>query len=101
MTRNEYLQQSHDNGESAHRAYFGQFVNTWLINFVVSRIGADRIKKSTNPHFNDIPLKEWDNLTHSLPQFMQCSFKSKGDYATLAGLVCVAKEAAKQFKENQ
>lgn len=98
MTRDEYMQQSRDNGPAAHRAYYGQFVNQNTINQVVRHIGAQRIKNSTNPHFNDIPLKEWDNLSNFL--LLARSFKSVGDYATLAGLVCVAKEAARQFKES-
>jgi hypothetical protein len=98
MTRDEYMQQSRDNGPVAHRAYYGQFVNHNTIKQVVRHIGADRIKASTNPHFNDIPLEEWDNLTKFL--IIAKPFKSVGDYTTLAGLVCVAKEAARQFKES-
>lgn len=98
MTREEYMQQSRDNGQAAHREYYGQFVNENTISQVVRCIGADRIKNSTNPHFNDIELKKWDDLTRFL--IIAKPFKAVGDIATLTGLVCVAKEAAMQFKEQ-
>lgn len=96
MTRAEYLATSTEPG--AFRAYYGQFVDDRTISYVARAIGGDVIKASTDPHLNDIPLKQWDRLTASLP--VAGSFKDRGDYPTIAGLVCVAKEAARQFAER-
>lgn len=45
---------------------------------------------------NDIPLKEWDNLSYIL----RVDFKSVGGYNSLACSVCVLKEAARQLKRE-
>lgn len=103
MTRNDYMNSPvHLVGAgpaeraALHRAYYAQLVTPATINSVVSFIGADALRKSTDEHLNDIPLSRWDQLTKFLP----CKpFKDLGDYATLSGLVCVAKEAARQWIE--
>jgi hypothetical protein len=82
----------------AHRRYFGQFVTQRTINRVVQSIGADRIKASTNEHMNDIPLHLWDRLVPGLPGSSR--FKEAGDWYTLANGVCLAKEAARQWLEQ-
>lgn len=100
MTRDDYLNASTGSPEDrrlTHRKYYGQLVTPDTVSYVVRVIGADAIKRSTCPHFNDIPLDRWDGLTRFLPHG---SFKELGDYATLAGLVCVAKEAAQQYRET-
>ena len=94
MTREEYLNTP---SLEAHRTYYGQFVSPRTIAVVVSVIGAERLLGSTDPHFNDIPLKVWDALA---PIPLAVSFLSLGDFPTPAGSVCVAKEAARQFVER-
>lgn len=90
FTYNDYM-----NKACTHRQYYAQFVSCDTIDSVVRRIGADRIIASTDEYFNDIPLAEWDRLGFS----MACSFASRGVSSTLASKVCVAKEAARQYKE--
>ena len=104
MMRSEYMDSSShrpDNREHSaamHRKYYGQFVSARTKAYVARIIGKDAILNSQDEHFNDIPLHRWDALTKGLP--LAISFKETGDYATLAGLVCVAKEAARQIKEE-
>jgi len=93
-----YTGKSKEEQLALHRAYYGQLVGESTIRRVVSVIGEKRLMASTDPWLNDIPLKEWDRLTASLP--LAQPFKNLEDYATLAGLVCVAKEAAHQFIER-
>ena len=93
FTRKEYL-----NGSCTHQEYYGQFVSPGTKRRVITGIGKERILSSECPHFNDIPLVIWDRIVHMLPVAM--SFESVGDYATQAGLVCTAKEAARQLKEE-
>lgn len=63
MTHEEYLDLSHT-GDSlaAFHQYYGQFVTPYVTELVRARIGEDRIKASKDVHFNDIPLKLWDEL---------------------------------------
>lgn len=60
-------------------------------------IGVEKLKNSTNEHFNDIPLKTWDALpiVYNRPAMESC-----GDYLTIAGHVCIMKEAALQLIEE-
>ena len=93
-TRNHYM--THD---CTHREYHGQFVTAGIKQTVLSRIGVNALKASTDEHLNDIPLKRWD----ALPLFNHSTheqFKAVGDYVTLATRVCVYKEAAKQIIEG-
>lgn len=101
LTRFDYLQSYQDNAEGAalHRQYYAQFVNDRTIYVVVNRIGAKRLLASTDPHFNDIPLAEWDSLVTGLPLAMR--METVGDYYTLGNGVCIAKEAARQYVERK
>jgi hypothetical protein len=106
LTRKEYMSShthlvSADPAERAalHRTYYAQFVNQYTVASVVGFIGADALRKSSDQHLNDIPLERWDRAAMGMP--MALSFKAAGDSATKAGLVCVAKEAARQWLESQ
>jgi len=95
-TRQQYL-----NGECSHREYHSQFVNESIIKLVEDGIGIKTILASTVPHLNDIPLKKWDALAeHFKYMHLSAKLKEAGDYLTLAGSVCILKEAAKQIKER-
>lgn len=82
-----------------HRRYYAQFVTESTKELVRRYIGEDRIRASKDPHFNDIPLAEWDGLsTGGIPRAI--SFKDGGDFPSLAGENCIAKEAAQQIRES-
>jgi hypothetical protein len=101
MTRQEYLDASREDGPQAHRTYYAQMVTPYMVDTVARIIGADRLRNSTDPHFNDIPMTLWDAITPKpVPHELANKFKALGDYATAAGLVCVVKEAARQFVER-
>ena len=57
ITRKEYL-----DGLYTHEQYYGQFVNNRIKTIVLEEIGLERLKASTDPNLNDIPLLEWDDL---------------------------------------
>lgn len=103
MTRDQYMNAASGADRSTaaalHRQYYAQLVNSYTIACVVNLIGADVLLASTKPHFNDIPLQRWHRVGPIAPTAM--SFTALGDYATEAGLVCVAKEAARQWVEAQ
>jgi hypothetical protein len=116
ITRADYMAANHgdrDEAMKAHRAYYAQFVNESTISTVVAWIGADRLLASTDPHLNDIPLGEWEPLCgfrqrgmdiawfHGASLPISNRFAEAGDYATAAGLGCIAKEAARIWIERQ
>ena len=83
-SRDEYMA-----GECSHEEYYGKFVTGYLLQVVSDSIGIDRLKASTDEHFNDIPLEEWDKLV----PFTGTNSMGHG--------VCVLKETARQLLEMQ
>lgn len=94
-TREQYLAESFEKGEAAHRRYYSQFVGPATVAAVARQIGREALLASMDPHLNDIPLHKWDLTTFTLAMPM----KAAGDYLTKSGHVCIAKEAARQFIE--
>ncbi len=97
-TRKQYLDESNLDGAAAHRRYYGQFVTPATITRVVNAIGEKSLLSSRDPHLNDIPLSQWDNLVCGLPG--SSGFTRAGDYYTTGNGVCLAKEAARQYLDN-
>lgn len=111
MTRQEYLDQSWNNEKgcsnmSAFREYYAQYVNVTVWSLVFRAFGTYRLVASIDEHFNDISLFEWDTLARSLMSHVEKTkclsdqFKANGDFITLAGIVFVLKEAARQIVED-
>ena len=105
VTRKEYMAISaHHVGANkelrvrAHRDYYAQFVTDRIINLVLSGIGKDKILASKCDHFNDIPMRMWDPLVKYLG--VSKKMHDCGDYLTMAGGICILKEAAQQIKEK-
>ncbi len=95
-TRLDYLA-----GKCTHREYYAQFVTAAVLGRVASRIGLDRIRKSQDQHLNDIPLSKWDALFQdACPADVNRMMREAGDFPTLAGMVSLAKEAARQLVET-
>jgi hypothetical protein len=94
ITREDYMDH-----KATHREYYGQFITPTIVAQVARMIGKDRIMASTDPHFNDIPLREWDAFSGSA-WGLTAKMKEAGDYLTLSAYVCVAKEAACRIKEG-
>ncbi|CAM0091292.1 hypothetical protein SIPHO059v1_p0087 [Vibrio phage 264E42.1] len=92
----KYTREQFINKECTGSEYYRQFVTEGYLNKVASYIGRDRIVASTCPNFSDIPLKEWDSV--SAPLGTNEAMHRLGDYLTLSGMVCIAKEAARQIR---
>jgi hypothetical protein len=84
--------------QAAHRAYYAQFVTP--AHFTRLKSLADRIKASKDRHFNNIDLKVWDRLSLPIPMESNSLLLKCGDFPTLAGAVCILKEAAQQIREG-
>ena len=80
-TRQDYL-----DGGCSHRQYYGQFVNASVLAMVKRHIGEDAILKSSDEHFNDIPLKKWDTAFHVCPAWIsEEPFRSAPDATSRYG----------------
>jgi len=100
MTRQEYLNDRGDT-RAAFRAYYSQFVTDGTKQAVLRVIPRDKLIKSTDDHLNNIPLQLWDAVfPFGAPSNIVAKMRELGDYPTMAGLVCIAKEAARQILEE-
>lgn len=88
-----YTRQDYLTGKCSHSDYHGQAVTERIIKIVVSIIGKDNILRSTDEHFNDIPLRSWEAFHGVLRN--NCLQDN-----SIAASVCIAKEAARRFKRN-
>lgn len=102
ITRKQYLDATRAEGPAMHRAYYGQFVTEGIKSRVLNHFGLAEILASEDPSFNDIALQRWDNVLNwnGLPAETAKLLRAMGDYPTMAGAVCIAKEAARQIKEE-
>lgn len=101
ITRADYLAPGQVDRKAAHRAYYAQFVTPAHFGRLKNRLGLiDRVKSSNDPHFNNIPLSIWDIMALPVPAESARILKECGDYPTLAGAVCILKEAAEQIREG-
>ena len=91
-TRQEYIY-----GKVTFSEYYLQFITPELEKAVSEKIGIDAVKASNDPHLNDIPLRKWDNLfqDYNLKKGIALKMQEAGDYLSLAGAVCTAKECAR------
>jgi len=96
FTRADYM-----NRLVSHDDYYDQFVNAVVVDMVSRRIGAERVKASADPHFNDIPLREWDRLADTLINSNAARLVCQAtgwNGTTLAERVCVLKAAARRIR---
>jgi len=84
--------------QAAHRAYYAQFVTP--AHFIRLKNLPFDIKSSKDPHFNDIPISAWDELSWPIPMESNTLLRKCGDFPTLAGAVCILREAAQQIREG-
>lgn len=94
FTRQQYMAR-----ECTHQEYYAQFVTPSIRGLVAAYIGTDMIKRSTDPHFNDIPLRLWDSLQDCIRPAIAAKMREldKGGIS-LSDCVCVAKQAAREIK---
>ena len=93
LTRSDYL-----NNKCTHREYYAQFATRYEKALVASQFGKKKLAEEfeKNENLNGIALQEWDNLA----RFINTNMRAHGDYLTLAGAVCILKEAARQVAES-
>lgn len=94
ITRKEYM----ENEDVTHEQYYSQFVDYEVVKTVVDYFG-DRILNSVVPHFNDIPLTQWDVVAEMIkPRIVGLLAKANEGGVSKSDLVCTAKMAAEMHK---
>jgi len=97
-TRAQYL-----NNECTHEDYYRAVAKTAGLSFKGSSI-LPRVKKALekgDEDLNTIPLSTWDAFSIAGRPFTQAAFKAHGDFWSIAGGVCVAKQAAKDAAQAE
>ena len=105
ITRDQYVNAKA--GEGLHNAYYRQFVTDAVKARVIQYIGLDAILASTEPYFNDIPLKKWDimiglsgrHIIAPLPGTSE-ALAAVGDAMCATTQTCIAKQAARMIRED-
>lgn len=88
FTRSDYLE-----NKCTHSEYYGQFVTQLIKDGLIVRFGEDWLISAYkfDQHFNNISLNNWGYYSN------HNKFKEFGDSYSLAGAVCIEKEAARQI----
>ncbi len=94
FTRRQYL-----NHECSHREYYAQFVTNATKRRVFDAFGGCEIASCASEVFTEIPLDRWDRVTRGMIYSLK-NLLLAGDQPTPAGLVCIAKEAAAQIRDE-
>jgi hypothetical protein len=96
MTRQDYMER-----RVTHREYYASVAKDAGVAFHDGPF-IERVRKALaagDEHLNTIPLDEWDRRASGPTPHLSSAFKRHGDFWSLAGAVCVLKEAAKQAAE--
>lgn len=88
ITRADYLAQ-----RATYAEYYGEIIQKTGLRCPAHLV--ERARASTDPHFNDVPLHLWDQSMPVWPHHLAAAIRARGDYPTLAGWVCLMKEAAR------
>ena len=108
-TRKEYMEESgglsikDEERFNLHRKYHRQFVELGgerYIRSVVFAVGQDKILASTDKYLNDIPLRVWERIPAPIGTRKLGSKLGDVCMPSIADGVCIAKEAARMFKER-
>lgn len=92
-TRQDYMQ-----ARCTFAEYYSAVAKTAGVRFSAKDRIVQDAARSSDPHYNDIPLRRWDAIAASIPA-LGAAFQSHGDFYSLAGAVCVAKQAVRNAVE--
>ena len=87
LTRKDYM-----SGKCSFHEYYLAIAKTAGISRAPKHI-MERVRKSTDEHYNDIPLGVWNSLSFSN---YRKAFEAHGDFPSMAGLVCLWKTVARE-----
>ena len=90
------MRQKYLSHEITHEEYYSSVVKMADISYTKDSHLVERAKQSTDKNLNDIPLYVWDSEAHGAKQAIKKALESHGDQYSLAGGVCVIKEAVRE-----
>ena len=82
---------------ATHEEYYRAVNATAGVRFEADHWLVERARVSSDPHFNDVPLKLWDRHGDNtyLRVALAKAFRAHGDVLSLAGIVCCLKQAVR------
>lgn len=102
----KYNRKDYMEGKVSHDEYYAQFVTKSTCWLICNGIGKQAIINSTDPHFNDIPLAQWDRLANLIMDGLAALAKSNASThggkpsLSLSDKVCLLKAAARHICNN-
>lgn len=99
MTRKDYM-----NNKVTHREFYAAIAAAAHIRFDSDSPFIERCANALangDEHLNTIPLPTWDVRSANVRSQIATALRSHGDFFSLAGGVCVMKEAARQAVERR
>ena len=99
ITHKEYMADS----KRLHHAYYLEIARAAGVQIPGSMM--ERVKGSTDEHYNDIPLDQWDRIAgvmngKLIASHWAMAMKARGSFASLATGVCAAKALARHITEG-
>lgn len=107
ITHKEYMNSQRP---GIHNEYYAQFVTNETLGYVRRYFTREELVKAyrKDPHFNSIPLSQWDAISFTNPRtdsgpfyalvpFDRDTHAAAGDYVTRSVLICITKAAARQI----
>jgi hypothetical protein len=85
------------NKKASHEQYYAQFVTPGVLNRIKNAFSRKDLEAGKDDHFNNIPLQYWNELMPVVPYEIVNKLNACGDSPTLAGVVCILKEGARQL----
>ena len=102
ITHSEYMADS----KNLHHRYYLQFATKQTYHFVMNQIGIELLKKSTDPHFNDIIRHTngahwiWDQTPCNVTLMREAGAVSKGYLPSDSMCTCVGKAVARDILDK-
>ena len=104
ITRKNYLDRCREPG--AFAAYYGEIIDeaggpkAFIPRLPVPLARIREALEAGDVHLNKIPLYSWDAKALPVPAKVAAAMRARGDCPTLAGAVCVLKEAARRLAQE-
>jgi hypothetical protein len=87
-----HTREDYRNGKCTHSEYYTEIALEAGLDLPAEMVKL--VKESTCAHLNDVPLLKWDALAQYVSHKLGEAFRKRGDYPTLAGIVCAYKSLA-------
>lgn len=94
ITHKQYMADS----SALHNAYYLEIAQDAKI--TIPEHIMSEVRKSIDPHLNDVALTKWDALALSRQRALTAPLRSRGTFFSLASGVCACKAMARHLREQ-